>query len=348
MEIPIDRPLIDGRNIRDAATQKVPAANFVVTHNNRRVLLLTCGDANEISVAPHIQAGIRVGQKLTIIAVDDANEIRVLSSTAGGGLTKLNGNWRIGDTYGEGAWLEVVWDGTYWREIGRGNGELNASGVCAYAEGSKTQAINSFAHAEGEGTLASGVRTHAEGGGTDAIGSYSHSEGFSTTALGDFSHAQGNRAIAALYAEHAEAAGYFADQGDCQFSRVIFRSVPAGTTDATLTELFLDGNDDELTILDEYTYACTITVVGRQDTGVDNFMGIYHALIQRTGGGAPALVGAVDIVYENNAGGWGAGGGLPVSILAGATNLEVWVEGLAGHNIRWAATVEMIRVGFAD
>ncbi len=197
------------------------------------------------------------------------------------------------------------------------------------------------------GVTASGGNAQAEGFLTVASNYSSHAEGFATLASGFYSHAQGRESIAALWSEHAQASGTFVVKGDAQFSRVIFRSVPGGTTDDTLTEIFLDGADDLLTILDEYTYACTITVCGRQDTGADQFMGKYHVLIGRTGG-APALVGAVDIAYENNAGGWGAGGGLPVSILAGATNLEIWVEGLAGHNIRWEARVDMDRVGFAD
>ncbi len=355
MQIPIDRPLIDGRNTREAATQTV-GLNFVATHNQRHVLILTCAGVDRVSAAPHIQEGVRVGQLLTILVTDDANRITITDDGAG---TILNGDWVVGDGYGIGAKIWLVWDGTRWWEIDRKNGELDASGLVAHAEGFSTTASGSYSHAEGrdttangnsgshaEGylTTASGSSSHAEGNSTTASNDRAHAEGYLTAASGPSSHAGGIRSESALSAEFAIAGGRFAATGDAQRSVVVAR---IATTNAVLTETFLDGTDDLLTILDEYTYACKVTVVGRQDTGADSFMGTYHVLIQRTGGGAPVLVGAVDR-YENNPGGWGAGGGLPVSILAGATNLEVWVEGLAGHNIRWVAVVEMVRVGFAD
>ena len=341
MEIPIDRPLIDGRNTRDAATQTV-SAGFVATHNQRAVLLLTCDIADRASGAPHIQAGVTPGQELLILVTDDANRVTITSSIAGGGLTKLNGNWVVADGEGIGTKLWVVWDGTYWWEGDRKNGELQASGRNAVASGVSTIANGDNSYAGGSNTQATGFSAHAQNVGNVATGTGSYVEGRDNLASGYTAHASGYNSIAALYGEYAHAAGRFANNGDAQFSRVIAR---IATTDATLTETFLDGIDDLLTILDEYTYACTITVVGRQDNGTDNFMGTYHVLV-RNNATVVALVGAVDIIYENNAGGWGAGGGLPVSILAGATNLEVWVEGLAAHNIRWIATVEMTRVGY--
>ena len=339
--IPIDRPLIDGRNTREAATQTV-SAGFVATHNQRSVLLLTTDIADRTSGAPHIQAGVRVGQELLILVTDDANRITI--TDGGGAGTNLNGNWVVADSFGIGAKIWLVWDGTRWWEVDRKNGELNASGPVACCEGRDTQATSHYAHAEGRGCDATGVATHAEGNNNVASGSQSHAEGDSTTASGLDAHSQGANSVAGLHGESAQAGGRFAADGDAQRSVAVMR---IATTNAVLTETFLDGTDDLLTILDEYTYACKVTVVGRQDTGVDHFMGAYHVLVEHTGG-TVALVGAIDIIHENNAGGWGAGGGLPVSILAGGINLQVWVEGLAAHNIRWVATVEMRRVGYAD
>ena len=344
MLIPIDRPLIDGRNVRGAATQTV-SAGFVATHNQLPVLLLTCDSADQTSGAPHIQAGVKAGQELLIIVTDDANRVTITSSVADGGLTKLNGDWAVAEGAGIGAKIWLVWDGTYWWEVDRKNGELTASGLVAHAQNRATTASGNYSHVEGSSSAATNTSAHAEGQATDAIGTVSHAEGNVTLASGANSHAQGERSIAALHGEHAQASGRFANNGDAQFSRVIFRSVPGGTTGPLLTEIFLNGVDDLLTILDEYTYACNITVVGRQDTGGDHFMGTYRVLIERTGG-TVAIVGAVDS-YENNPGGLG-GSGLPVVILAGTTNLEIWVQGLPSCTIRWVATVEMTRVGFAN
>ena len=62
MEVSIDRPLIDGRNTRDAATQTV-SAGFIATHNQRLVLILTTDITDRASGAPHIQAGAKAGQE---------------------------------------------------------------------------------------------------------------------------------------------------------------------------------------------------------------------------------------------------------------------------------------------
>ena len=398
MLIPTDRPIIDATNIAAAATQTV-SDGFAATHNNKSVLLLSCDSADRTSSGTTpIQAGVKAGQLLTIIVTDEANGVIIQSA----GNTVLNGNWSVADGYGTGAWLKVVWDGSVWREIGRGNGEINASGKVARAEGTGTAATGTgshaegigsaayglaahaegnssiasdtgshaegsgtasgvYSHAEGNATQASGIHAHAEGNTCVASGNYgahaegsgsvasgdrAHAEGTNTTASGIHSHAEGVQSVAALRAEHAHSSGKFVSDGDAQNSKV---QLKAATTNATLTEMFLDGSSLRLMILDEYTYGCKVMVVGRQDNGTDHFMGTYHVLIQRTGG-TVALVSAIDVIYENNAGGLGAGGGLPVQITADNTNkaLAIKVEGLTGHNIRWVAVVDMIRVGYAD
>lgn len=230
---------------------------------------------------------------------------------------------------------------------GHAEGSSNtASGTYgAHAEGTSCTASGDYgSHAEGNGSSCSGNEAHAEGYQGVANGEAAHAEGYQCGAYGKNTHAQGRQASASLHGEHAQSGGQFAAKGDAQFCRVCLRK---NTTDATLTELFLDGVDDRLTLATEYAFACKVTVVGRQDTGADHFMGTYHVLIERTGS-TTALVGAVDIIYENNAGGWGAGGGLPVEITANDANnaLAIKVEGLAAHNIRWHAIVEMNRVAY--
>ena len=76
MLIPIERPLIDARNIRDAATQTV-SAGFVATHNQRSVLLLTTDSTDRASGSPHIQAGVRPGQKLLRFRFGETTKGRV-------------------------------------------------------------------------------------------------------------------------------------------------------------------------------------------------------------------------------------------------------------------------------
>ncbi len=327
MEIPIDRPLIDGRNIREAATQTI-TGNDVIVHNNRPAVHLTINNAGDNTCT--VTDVISAGQKLTLLIVAlTAGQIIIVD----GGSETLHGRWYRPYV---GMYIDLEWDGAAWVEEDRGDsyevtaahgatGQLascegydnvasgqyshaegettTASAQDAHAEGRSNTASGSYSHAEGYTTTASNTSAHVEGRNTVASGQYSHAEGRNTTASGLYSHAEGSYASAALYGEHARASGLFGAQGDAQFSRVIAR---IATANAVLTETYLDGIDDLLTILDEYTYACKVMVVGRQDTGADNFMGTYSVLIERTGG-VEALVGAVDI-FENNPGGWGAGG----------------------------------------
>ena len=59
---------------------------------------------------------------------------------------------------------------------------LQATKICAVAEGLSTKALAQGAHAEGYGTEASGMYSHAEGEDTVASGNYSHAGGLHTIA----------------------------------------------------------------------------------------------------------------------------------------------------------------------
>lgn len=321
---------VSAKNIVPAVTQTV-GNGFIIQHNNApKVLVTISGFMNyrDSDATTAIADGVTIGQELTIVLVDvGTNNTMTILDNAN---TKLQGNWTRNANE---SWLKVVWDGSDWIQVGANDGINNTI-------------TGAEAHADGRSNTASGQYSHAENFSNTASGQYSHAGGSSSSASGAYCFAHGRDVIASLYAEHAHSAGDFAADGDAQFSRVLMRHA---TTNATLSELYLDDSAARLTILDEYTYACKILVVGRQNTGVDHFMGLYHVLIQRTGG-TVALVGTVDIIYENNAGGLGAGGGLPVAITADNTNktLKIAVEGLASHSIRWVATVEMVRIGYSD
>jgi len=207
MIVPIDRPIIDAQNIAAAATQTA-TAGFVATHNQRAVLLLSAGFVGYTSngTTP-IQAGVRAGQLLTIVLVADNNSRYVKIQDAGN--CALNGQWYVGEGAGVGAWLKVVWTGTVWQEIGRGNGDLTASGLVAYAEG--------YAN------MASGNQSHAEGYVCTASGDYAHAEGYVCTASGDNSHSQGAQALANQKCQFAHGGAQFASLGDAQYSMFVCR-----------------------------------------------------------------------------------------------------------------------------
>ena len=208
---------LDVSKLAEAASQTV-SAGFVATHNHRSVLLLTAdsADCSSDTTTP-IQAGIRVGQLLTIIlnANPNGKYIRINSS----GNTDLLGTWNVGD-YGLGlcSWLQVCWNGSKWCEVGRGyqgnsasgsfafatNQNSVASGVYSSCEGYSSTASGQSAHAEGRDTLASGTNSHAEGKETIASVSESHAEGNGCMASGDDAHAEGCETIASGDYSHAE------------------------------------------------------------------------------------------------------------------------------------------------
>lgn len=82
--------------------------------------------------------------------------------------------------------------------------DVEASGDCSHAEGSKTTASNDYSHAEGNYTIASGYCSHAEGNYTTASGDYSHAEGSNTTASGYYSHAEGYGSKASSQFQHVQ------------------------------------------------------------------------------------------------------------------------------------------------
>ena len=80
---------------------------------------------------------------------------------------------------------------TMFGTFAQGCAGVNASGLCAHAEGTNTTASGMFSHAEGSSTTASGNYSHAEGNLSKATGAYSHAQGYNTKAIGSASSAFG-------------------------------------------------------------------------------------------------------------------------------------------------------------
>ena len=320
---------VGAKNIVPSANQTISADDFILQHHGRPSLLLALtgsGDTHISAEGLSIADGCQDGQLLDLILVDVGNNNEIILRYDAN--THLKGPWHA-DTVGE--YIRLVWDknNSYWRELSRDKAvDCLAAGAHAVALGS--------------GHICGGDYSFASGGDNYCQGEGSFAAGVGNYVIGDYSTVLGKDAYAALYGEQSFSAGMFEGAGDAQSSRFLLR---AETTDATQTEAFLDGVDDRLLIGSNYALACTVTVLGKEYDGSDVFMGVYHVLISNLGG-TTALVGAVDIAYENNAGSWGAGGGLPVEITADdASNaLIIKVEGLAGHNIRWVILVNAITV----
>jgi len=219
---------------------------------------------------------------------------------------KSKGAFRVGKVTGD------EWD------------EENVGGLSSIAMGNNAKAQN-------DGTIAIGNNTVASNQGSVAIG-------WNVTAKEYYSRAEGIDSVARLVGQKSWSSGKFVTKGDCQSSKL---QVRCSTTDATPTE----PEYQKLFLEDEHSYACTVTIHGRQDTGANHAMYKRMLIIERTGG-TVAIVGSVQTIgtdIESNAN-WG------IDLTADDTNksLKVEVTGDIGQNIRWTALIETVELGYSD
>ncbi len=333
MLIPMDRPLIDARNIREAATQTV-GNGFTLEHNNRRVLLVSSDDPRTSDGTTAIVDGIRIGQLLRIIHVVIEAQVTVQDNAN----TKLQGDWSAINAEN---WLDVVWDGSDWIETDRSFGIVNMSGLEAHAEGGTTTASGRASHAEGSITTASGDYSHAEGSRTEASGNYSHAEGIWSTASSSYSHAMGNRSKASLESQFAQAGGRRVADGDAQFTRFIMRKTT--TTDAATQEVT---SPSRFTLDDDKVYACRINITAIRldvfEAGWWNRM----VLVTRDAGGADVTIVAQHTIEDMGSNGGNPPPGWGISFDEDDANdsLKIMVQTGANVTVHWVVNIEAVEV----
>lgn len=176
------------------------------------------------------------------------------------------------------------------------------------------------------------------GNSTDGEGS-TVSGGLLNNSIGQYSYVPGGYyGRADLYGQGAHAAGNFSSSGDAQVSELVARNQ---TTDATTTELFLDGSSERCTIDSDTSWMFTISIVARR-TDADNESAMYKV----EGGidnnaGTTALVGSVTktVIAEDTAA-W------DVTVTADNTNnaLTIDVDGEGSKTINWVAKIELTEV----
>lgn len=160
------------------------------------------------------------------------------------------------------------------------------------------------------------------------------------TASANNAQAFGDGASASLAGSKAFANGAFAAPGDAQHGLYVLRNL---TTDATATELFLDGNSLPLVIPDNSVVVFDILVAGRRTDAVGGGAGYRFAGVARkdsTSGsltfvGVPSktILGETDMPWDAT---------LTANIVNGALQIEVF--GQAAKTIRWVATVQTTEV----
>ena len=155
------------------------------------------------------------------------------------------------------------------------------------------------------------------------------------TAINSF--AGGEAALADLYAGRAQAGGSFSSPGDAQTITLVARNQ---TTDATVTELFLDGTDDRIVLPNDTTSLFEVYVVGRR-TDVDGESAGYRfagVIDRQTNAASTALVDGVSKDRIEDTAQWDA------DVSADTTNgsLKIEVTGQAAKNINWVAFIRLV------
>lgn len=156
---------------------------------------------------------------------------------------------------------------------------------------------------------------------------------------GSHSRAGGYRAKAENYGEDAYAAGWFAVQGDAQISRMVARRV---TTDATPTELRLDGSSQQAIIPTGGTMGFTIYVLGKDVASGDCARYRLDGVGRRHTSTTGALVGTAEktVLAEDTA---AAAWDVDVTVTSAGV-ISVKATGEAGKTIRWLARMETEKI----
>lgn len=213
-----------------------------------------------------------------------------------------------------------------------------ASGTNAVALGDYNEVTGNYAGALGQYHYVPGNVSFAFGTSNVVTGNGAIAMGSSCYATAEGTVSIGSRAYASYYGQFAQAAGMFAGPGDAQISNLVARNI---TTNATQTELFLDGSSIQLGVPSNKTYAFEVRVSGRR---TDTPGSSYHAVIEGTisnNSGTTALDGLNTMrVITNTAGTWSA------VVEADNTNdaLVVKVTGASGATISWVAAIKLVEV----
>lgn len=162
------------------------------------------------------------------------------------------------------------------------------------------------------------------------------------SATGTNAVAIGSSAVASNYGSFVTSGGEFATAGDAQAGTYILRNI---TTDATTTELFLDGvtATQRLIFANNSVVTFDILITARRTDATGGGAGYRFVGVIRkdTTAGSNTFVGSVSkTVIGETLATWDAN--CLASTING--NLEVTVNGVAGSTIRWVAVVRTTEV----
>jgi hypothetical protein len=267
----------------------------------------------------------------------DTNAAGHSYATVGGG----DGNTASGAAATVGGGQDNTASTNRWATVGGGYSNT-ASGEAATVGGGDTNAAEGWYATVGGGEDNAATYDHAtvSGGKQNTTGGYYATVGGGWKNNADELYATvpgGRDAVASHYGEMAYASGDFGAAGDAQASLYVLRNE---TSDATETELFLDGNDDRLTVASGRTLTFDIMVAARSDGG--DSAGYRAEGVIDNDGGTMTLIASTLTELEGAEADW------TVTVEADDTfdALVIKVTGAASTNIRWVATVRTAEVAW--
>lgn len=206
------------------------------------------------------------------------------------------------------------------------NGVASGDGAAVAGGGNNEAAGDYAAIGGGIGNVATGSRAATPGGASNIL-------------EGDYSSACGGvLGRATLFGQHVHSVGWWGDEGDQQFSRLVFANE---TNNATPTNLFLDANTTaRLVLRDNEVWSFHGRVVARRtNTTKEHAEYTIEGLIHRNGGVATTTLDrqVVTTLFEDDAT-W------TVALSADTTNgaLQIQVTGAASKTIQWVGFIEIV------
>lgn len=328
---------------------------------------VTCDDSGNLSGIPSITTTPFVigqttysGRTINRLLSDGTNESVVIAPTGTGYFalrvpdgTNVGGNQRGNNS------VDLTTRGTAAAWVASG-ADAFASGVDAQASG-----VGSFVHsattsgcsATSSGGISIGASIYnsaanAVGLGSSitigASGANSFGSGGGHTLSNQIQSAFGWGCSISLYGQMAKSSVQFAAAGDNQWSLCVARRA---TSDATPSNLFLDGSSSRIVVPANSAGVATIKLVGRTNTAGAGWATAVRQVSWFKGTTSASMtISTVDTIGTDrgsNAGAWPAG--WAVAVTADTTNgaIDISVTGAAATNIRWTASIEWQEVTYA-
>lgn len=198
-----------------------------------------------------------------------------------------------------------------------------ASGERSFAVGSYSSATNGYAIAMGNGS---------------ASGQYSMAIG-NSVASASYAVALSNRSSAYLIGQLSSSGGWFAANGDAQYSRVVCR---ADTTDGSAEVMYID-NSSKLIIPADRVWRIDGNVIATTENSAATATWAFQGVLRRDASNNTTLDWSnVTEDYD------GITTDAAVTLSADDTNeaLNINITGKNATNIRWVATVNLTEVGY--